>query len=557
MKLLTRRDLLKLGAVSLQGAAAGPAVAAWSTAAPLTKSDLVFRPYLHPIVKEVDWAYLADVNDDPFKAAVEITAEGIRVPDVIEKPFSVNARWFVEGFGNVWLGADNGGELYSREDFASGRMLNLNYEFARSRVARNADTIARYTRQRAPMSTETVYLQNLAAELLEQATRSEGEKQARLSDKALLYALWAGEKAELDKAEWDIAERRRRDEFFFGCETRHYVWAKSVEMVDRFVELFNYATVTHYNYDTWYPVFEPYEEYHRFGIKDEIVAWLKEHDIAIEGRPLFWFHPWVMPDWMRAKNFDQLKDYVVRHTKSVVGHYGDNVLHWEVVNEYHDWANEFRHTPEQINEIIRLACETTHETNPKVSRLINNCCLWSEYVARGRDSAGEVDRPLRSVRQFVSDIEEAEIPYEVLGLQVYFPGRDLSDVVRMLDRFAAFGKPIYITEIGASSGPTSDDVRAGLMKISDAPYEWHRPWDEDLQADWLEQMYTILYSKPYIHNISWYDFADFRTFIPNGGLIKVDGTRKRSFERLEGLLEKWGRLPEKRERNVTGGPRGN
>jgi hypothetical protein len=41
----------------------------------------------------------------------------------------------------------------------------------------------------------------------------------------------------------------------------------------------------------------------------------------------------------------------------------------------------------------------------------------------------------------------------------------------------------------------------------------------------------------------------------SGGLIEVDGTRKLSFERLEGLLEQWGRLSEKRERDVTGGPR--
>ena len=79
-----------------------------------------------------------------------------------------------------------------------------------------------------------------------------------------------------------------------------------------------------------------------------------------------------------------------------------------------------------------------------------------------------------------------------------------------------------------------------------APYDWHRPWDEELQADWLEETFTLFYSKPYIHGVSWYDFADFRTFIPNGGLIKVDGTRKRSFERLRDLLASWDRLPQGR-----------
>ena len=548
---MNRRQVLKSGVAGAAGMAVSPAMQLFG-AVPIIRGDLTFRPHLHPLVDEIGSVYLADVNGDPFKSPIEITDAGVVVPDGIDTPFAVNAMHFIEGFGHVWLEADNAGQMYSGDDFSEGRMLSLNLEFARTRVERNRERLARY--DGAEFSTETIHLQNLAQELARMAARASGDAQAELADRSLLYGLWAGEKIELDKARWDLSRSPRTDQFYFGCETRQYIWAKSVAMVDRFVELFNYATVTHYTYDTWYPVFEPYEGQHRFGIKDEIVDWLIEHDITIEGRPLFWFHPWVMPDWLREKNFEQLKDYVVRHTQEVVGHYGDKIQHWEVVNEYHDWANEFRHTPEQITEIVRLACETTHEVNPSVERLINNCCPFAEYVAGGHDSAGEVDRPLRSPRQFMADLIEADVPFEVTGVQMYFPNRSLADIVRLVERFAEFGKPVYITEIGTSSGPTREDVLNGTMGIPEAPYDWHRPWDEDLQADWLEQLYTILYSKPYIHNLCWYDFADFRTFIPNGGLIRIDGERKQSFYRLEGLLEEWDRLPAKRERNVTGGP---
>lgn len=550
---MNRRQVLKTGLAGAAGVALSPAARLFG-AVPLIKGDLTFRPYLHPLLDSIGSVYLADANGDPFRSRIEVTEAGVVVPDSIEIPFSVNAKQFIEGFGHVWLEADNAGEMYGRDDFSDGRMLNLNLEFARTRVARNRERIAQFQRERTEFSTETIRLNDLAQELSQMAARASGEAAAELADQSLLYGLWAGEKIELEKARWDIARAPRTDTFYFGCETRQYIWAKSVDMVDRFVELFNYATVTHYTYDTWYPVFEPYEGQHRFGIKDEIVDWLIEHDITIEGRPLFWFHPWVMPDWLREKNFDQLKDYVVRHTREVVGHYGDKIEHWEVVNEYHDWANEFRHTPDQITEIVRLACETTHEVNPNIDRLINNCCPFAEYVAGGRDSAGEVDRPLRSPRQFVEDLIEAEVPFETTGVQMYFPQRSLSDIVRLLERFAAFGKPVYITEIGTSSGPTREEIMLGTMDVPKAPYDWHRPWDEDLQADWLEQLYTILYSKPYIHNLSWYDFADFRTFIQNGGLIRLDGERKPAFHRLEGLLEEWDRLPAMRERNVTGGP---
>jgi len=554
MKQVTRRQVLKAGAAGIAGLAVSPAAKMFG-AVPLIKGDLIFRPHLHPLMDSIDSVYLADENGDPFASPVRTTNAGIIVPDNIDRPFSLNSKFFIEGFGNVWLEARNGGEMYSADDFSDGRTLNLNYEFARTLIAKNVSVMQRYGREsNTQFSTETIHLQELGQELVRMAARSDDETMAELSDQSLLYALWASEKIELDQARWTLNRQARSDTFHFGCETRQYVWAKSVDMVDRFVELFNYATVTHYIYDTWYPVFEPREGEHRFGIKDEIVDWLTEHDITIEGRPLLWFHPWVMPDWLREKNYDQLKEYVQRHVREVVGHYGDKIEHWEVVNEYHDWANEFRHTPDQITEITRLACETTHEVNPDIVRIINNCCSFGEYVAGGRDSAGEVDRPLRTPIRFVEELLEAEVPFEVTGVQMYFPERTLADIVRLLERFAALGKPVYITEIGATSGPTREDIFTGKMSIPEAPYDWHRPWDEDLQADWLEQLYTILYSKPYIENLSWYDFADFRTFIPNGGLIRMDGERKPSFYRLEDLLEDWERLPTKRERDVTGGP---
>ena len=544
MSTFSRRQLLKTGALGAAGLMLTPFASARSTVHLHMPQDLTFRPYPHPLMPKLSFAYATDANGDPFKSPITVTQDGIVVPPSVgDVPFAITARWFVEGFGFVWLEADNAGRLYTRDDFQGPATRNLNVEFARTYTARNEGQLARYRGDGTAFSGEVVGLHNLAQELLEEAEKRRGADAGDHANRSLQYALWAGEKIELEKARSDIARQNRMDAFLFGCETRQYVWAKSEAMTDRFVELFNYATVTHYVYDTWYEVFEPREGEHRWGIKDNIVDWLLKHDITIEGRPLFWFHSWVTPDWLKEKSFDELKAYVVNHVEAVVGHYGDKISHWEVVNEYHDWANVHGHTPEQITEIVRLACEQTYAVNPQVERLINNCCPFAEYVANGRNEGGPVDRPLRSPRQFVEDHVEADVPFEVVGVQMYFPQRTLADIIRHVERFAAFGKPVYITEIGTSSGPTRQDILLGDMEVPEAPYDWHRPWDEDLQADWLEQIYTIFYSKPYIHNISWYDFADFRTFIPNGGLIRVDGTRKRSFHRMKEMLASWDRLP--------------
>lgn len=545
----TRRDFVKAGAAGAAALVAGPAL--WARPLVRPRDGLVLRPYPHAVMPPMTWAYASDAHGDPFQSAVEVTQEGIVLPEVTaERPFAVNARWYVEGFGYVWLAADNAGRLFTADDFRGERVRNLNVEFARTTVAENEASMERYGREGTAFSAEVRHLHALSQELLAAAERQQGEAAGATANQSLLYGLWAGEKVELEHAR-AMLSRPRTDEVYFGCETRQYIWAKSEPMTERFEEVFDFATVTHYVWDTWYPVFEPTEGEYRWGLKDDIVDWLVDAGITVEGRPLLWFHPWVTPDWLAAKSYDEVRSYVENHVRNVVGHYGDRVLHWEVVNEYHDWANIHGHTPDQITEITRLACETTHETNPRVERLINNCCTFAEYVATGRRAGGPgmprestvSDRPLRSPRQFVEDLVEAEVPFEVVGVQMYYPGRSLAAIVRNVERFAAFGKPVYITEIGASSGPTRNDVMLERGTIPDALYDWHRPWDEELQADWLEQLYTVLYSKPYIQAINWYDFADFRTFIPNGGLVREDATPKMSYERLQGLLAEWGRLP--------------
>jgi GH35 family endo-1,4-beta-xylanase len=314
-------------------------------------------------------------------------------------------------------------------------------------------------------------------------------------------------------------------------------------MTKQFEALFNFATITHYVWDTWYELFEPGEGVYNWGVKDNIVNWLSKKNITIQGRPLFWFHPIVTPDWLKDKNFDELKKYVEKHTHNLITHYGDKVLQWEVVNEYHDWANIHNHTPEQITEITKLACDKAKEVNPKVVRIINNCCPWPEYAATGRMARMDATRPLRSPGKFIQDLNDAGVEYDVLGIQIYFPRRDISDIIRLVERLEKFGKPIYITEFGTSSGPTKELIATGEMKLPDEPYEWHRHWDEELQADWLEQMYTLYYSRSTIKAINWYDFSDFRPHIRNGGLIREDSSAKRSFHRLKELLESWNRLP--------------
>src|SRR5690606_18942600 len=141
--------------------------------------------------------------------------------------------------------ADNAGRLYTADDFRDGGVRSLNVEFARSYVTRNGATIERYGAEGTRFSAEVRHLHALSQELLEDAERHGGEAGGERANWSLLYALWAGEKAEVEHARAVLA-RPRTGTFHFGCETRQYIWAKSEPLVDRFVEAFDFATVTHY-----------------------------------------------------------------------------------------------------------------------------------------------------------------------------------------------------------------------------------------------------------------------------------------------------------------------
>jgi len=178
----------------------------------------------------------------------------------------------------------------------------------------------------------------------------------------------------------------------------------------------------------------------------------------------------------------------------VVGHYGDGMYAWEIVNESHDWANETQLTPEQITNITKLACDVAKDTNPKVHRLINNCCPFAEYVQLKKWGDLDAKYPQRTPIKFMQDLVDNDVDFTISGQQMYFPYRDLADTIIHVERYEKFERPVQLTEVGASSGPSKASIDNGSLEISTEPYVWRRHWDQKLQADWLEELYTIAYS---------------------------------------------------------------
>jgi len=507
---------------------------------------LIFKPYY--VQKGTgphlfDFVMTIDEKGDAFHSDIKVTTRGIEISDNEGRDkFSISVRWNVEGYGYLFMPADGGGEFYALPS-AGEKVLNLNFELAKTRIARNRSRADRFSRQHWIMGTEIRHLLDLSEELFNEAVmnKSNPDKCAEYSHASLKYSITVSEMIEVDKARFDITINSARKDFLFGCDTRGYFQMESNELfLERFSEIFNYATITHYLKGDFID-FEPEEGNKRFKERDKLLEELRKKGITVEGRPLFWTHTWVTPEWLEKKSYTELLKYVEKHVSEVVKHYGDEIKVWEVVNEMHDWANQVQLNHEQTIELTKLACDAARDANPSIKLLINNCCPFADYVQLGKWHEIDAKYPQRTPHQFTEQIIEAGVDFDIIGVQVYFVNRTLTEAVQSVERYENMGKKVQLAEVGAPSRGITQEFTELDEDFSTKPYEWHRHWDEELQADWLESIFTYGYSKPFIEAANWYDFVDPYGFLKSGGLLRSPrGEKKAAYQRLSDLRKKWG-----------------
>lgn len=517
----------------------------------MNTGKLIFKPYFVQKGRGPhldDFAFAGDPKGDTFKSNITVNKEGVTISEIGDQNrFYITIRWNVEGYGYLQMPADNGGKFYELPKSDSS-IYNLNFELAKTRIFRNRRRLENFKNQNWNPSRELHNFLDLAENYFVDAKKRQKnpERCASLSQKALKYGLFASELIELEKARFDIRQHGKRSDFLYGCDGRGYFQMEEELFLERFSELFNYATITHYLTGDFVD-FEPEEGQKHFKKRDQLLDDLLRHSVTVEGRPLFWTHTWVTPDWLKEKNYSQLLKYLEKHIRTVVGHYGDKIKVWEVVNELHDWANELELNHEQTIELTKFACKVARDTNPDIKLLINNCCPFAEYVQKGKWHKKEALYPQRTPFQFTKELIEAGVDFDAVGVQVYFTRKPVADYIQVIERYKELDKDIQLAEVGApSKGISQEFIDPDIEDYTRLPYEWHRHWDEELQADWLEQIFTYAYSKPFIKAANWYDLIDGFSFLKNGGLLRSPkGETKSAVDRLLKLKKKWNDLNNK------------
>lgn len=456
-----------------------------------------------PIPKEtVRRFHCRDMSDEPIPVRTYVH-NGYATVVLVEQPVQVCALLKVPGFGAVTLYADGGGKGYAEpgtKDFITEA------------------AVTRLLRVRAALEqaeSEGVRMPEEFAQRLDEAEKSSAYK-------SLAITLAAGEEVALARARHRIRQLPGpREGFLFGCNSMGHP-GRGPMYDQRFKELFNFGIpnlyLSHY---------APTETTRNFARTDLETDWLISFGASVKPCPPFYLAGGVTPEWLKNRPYSEIRRIAHDLVKETCQRYAGKVQFCEIVNEAHDYANSLRLKPEELTDLAKVCSQAAREGDPKAKRIINCCHLWGDYAAKPRSTGAK-----RSPYAYLRDCIEADVEFEIVGLQMYYPEYDLFEIDRLLDRYAKLGKPIHITEMGCSSAPGIDPN--GMRKKATAG--WHGPWTEEMQADWVEGVYTICYSKPYIQAIAWWDLADAVSFWPYGGLLRGDLSPKPAYLRLKELV---------------------
>ena len=183
---------------------------------------------------------------------------------------------------------------------------------------------------------------------------------------------------------------------------------------------------------------------------------------------------------------------------------------WTINEPTFPYANTLNFTADQWVQLVHLVVQTIHQADPDAQIMIN---MWPS------DDPGQNYYPVAFLQRLIDE----GIDFDVIGIELYPFGvpldshdyPDLTWTASRLDTFSTISKPIILSEVGV---PYTPSVEA--------------------QSQWLYDLYTLAFDKPYMRGVTWYFAAD-DSFLPGAGLMNDDFTPRPIFYALKNVIASW------------------
>jgi len=239
------------------------------------------------------------------------------------------------------------------------------------------------------------------------------------------------------------------------------------------------------------------------------VDWLRERGIEVRGHNLVW------PGWRwLPKDLPQLKDdkaalakRVDDHIVDVTQEYAGKLVEWDVINE--PYAN---------HDLMDLLGQEAMVRWFQLARKHDKKAVLFLNDYPPLDGGDPKNPHLNHFYQTIGYLKEKGAPIGGIGFQGHFGGSLVppARILSGLDRFAAFGLPIAITEFDINTR------------------------DEELQAAYTRDFMTAVFSHLAAGSIMVWGFWEGRHWLPDAALFRKDWSIKPNGQAWQDLVfKKW------------------
>ncbi|WDE98469.1 endo-1,4-beta-xylanase [Lentisphaera profundi] len=262
------------------------------------------------------------------------------------------------------------------------------------------------------------------------------------------------------------------------------------------------------------------KNYKENGHTEKILSFLEEKNIPYRGHVLTW------PSFKKSPAYLQtLKDKPVLLQQEILDHIKDfsgrwpKITDWDVLNEpfsNHDFMDCLPKGSaskwfEQARRYLPEDCKLC----------INDFGILNSYNTKHRDH----------YYNFTKNLIAEGAPLDSIGFQSHFKyAQEASLIKQRLDRFAALGKTLKITEFDL---PAEDN-------------------DEDIQAQFLYDFLTLSFSHPSVNEFILWGFWDKRHWREKCGLYRADWSLRPQGKVWQELTQKKWRSHAKVKTNASG-----
>ncbi|NEU61870.1 endo-1,4-beta-xylanase [Paenibacillus sp. ALJ109b] len=312
-----------------------------------------------------------------------------------------------------------------------------------------------------------------------------------------------------------------------------------------------------------------------FTAEDALVQKVQDAGLDLHGHVLVWHAQ--SPTWLHTADGGEplsREDALTNlrtHVKTVVEHFGDQVISWDVVNEAmndnpansEDWKNALRNSgwlqaigPEFIEEAFVAAKEVIDENGWDIK------LYYNDYNDDNQNKSTAIYSMVKEINEKYALNHPGEKLIDGIGMQAHYNlGTRLDNVKMSLERFISLGVEVSVTELdimaGTNSTITEKEAKqqaylyAQLMDLYKKNSE-HIPrvtfWGLNDSTSWRAEQNPTLFDKNFQAKQAFYAVVDPQKYMAENPPEELEYKRSSAYygtPAIDGSVDSiWSKAPE-------------